>query len=68
MSVPPDSLPIYRVLNGPDDAAFCRRVCEAIALGYRLYDGPAVTLNGEQVILAQAPPWPGAGDVPAGKS
>ena len=64
MSAPPDGLPLYRVLTGPDDAAFCRRVSEAIALGYRLHEGPAVTFNGEQVIVAQALLWPGAGDVP----
>jgi hypothetical protein len=65
MSAPPDDLPIYRVLTGPDDAAFCRRVSEAIALGYSLHGGPAVTFNGEQVIVAQALLWPGAGNVPA---
>ena len=47
-----------------DDAVFCRRVREAIALGYRLHEGPAVTFNGEQVIVAQSLLWPGAGDVP----
>jgi hypothetical protein len=66
MSVPPDGLPIYRVLTGPDDAAFCRRVSDAIALGYRLHGGPAVTFNGAQVMVAQALLWPGAGNVPAG--
>ena len=58
MSAPPDGLPLYRVLTGPDDAAFCRRVSEAIAHGYRLHQGPAVTFNGEQVIVAQALLWP----------
>jgi hypothetical protein len=66
MSAPPDGLPVYRVLTGPDDAAFCYRVSEAIALGYRLYEGPAVTFNGEQVIVAQALVWPDASDSPAG--
>jgi hypothetical protein len=66
MSVPPDDLPVYRVLTGPDDAAFCCRVSDAIALGYRLHEGPAVTFNGEHVIVAQALLWPEAGDVPAG--
>jgi hypothetical protein len=66
MSAPPDSLPVYRVLTGPDDAAFCRRVSEAIALGYRLHGGPAATFNGERVIVAQALVWPGAGMVPGG--
>jgi hypothetical protein len=59
MSAPPDGLPIYRVLTGPDDAAFCRRVSEAIALGYSLHGGPAMTFNGGQVIIAQALLWPG---------
>jgi len=60
MTAPPDGLPIYRVLTGPDDAAFCRRVSDAIALGYRLHSGPAVTFNGERVIVAQALLWPEA--------
>ncbi|WP_116200110.1 DUF1737 domain-containing protein [Amycolatopsis circi] len=58
MSQPPDGLPAYRVLTGPDDAAFCRRVSEALALGYRLHEGPALTCNGENVIVAQAVLWP----------
>jgi hypothetical protein len=62
MTTPPDGLPIYRVLTGPDDANFCHRVSEAIALGYRLHEGPAVTFDGEQVIVAQALLWPGAGE------
>jgi hypothetical protein len=66
MSAPPDGLSLYRVLTGPDDAAFCRRVSEAIALGYRLHEGPAVTFNGEQVIVAQALLWAGADDLPGG--
>jgi hypothetical protein len=66
MSAPPDGLPVYRVLTGPDDAAFCYRVGEAIALGYRLYEGPAVTFDGERVIVAQALLWPDASDSPAG--
>lgn len=58
MSTPPDGLPIYRVLTGPDDATFCRRVSEMLALGYELHEGPAATLNGESVVLAQALVWP----------
>jgi len=49
-----DELPRYRVLTGPDDAAFCRRVSEALELGYELHGGPAVTFNGTDVIVAQA--------------
>ena len=60
MNAPPNDLPIYRVLTGVDDAAFCRRVSEAIGLGYRVYGSPAVTFNGHAVIVAQALVWPGA--------
>lgn len=57
---PPDGLPVYRLLTGPDDATFCRRVSEALELGYRLYGSPAVTFDGRNVIAAQALLWPGA--------
>ena len=55
---PPNGLPTYRVLTGPDDAAFCIRVSEALALGYRLYGPPAATFDGKSVIVAQAVIWP----------
>jgi hypothetical protein len=58
MKQPPDGLPTYRVLTGVDDVAFCHRVSEAIALGYRLYGFPTSTFNGKNVILAQAIIWP----------
>jgi hypothetical protein len=56
--LPPDGLPTYRLLTGPDDAAFCRRVSEALTLGYKLYGPPAATFNGKEVIVAQAIIWP----------
>jgi hypothetical protein len=59
MSQPPDNLPIYRVLTGPDDAAFCHRVSAALNLGYVLHGSPALTFNGQQVIVAQAVIWAG---------
>ena len=62
---PPDGLPSYRILTGPDDAAFCRRVSEALDLGYRLYGSPAATFDGRNVIVAQALIWP---TVPLGAS
>jgi hypothetical protein len=55
---PPDGLPIYRVLTGVDDDAFCHRVSEALALGYRLHGSPAATFDGTNVIVAQALVWP----------
>jgi hypothetical protein len=47
-------LPRYRVLTGPDDAAFCWRVSEALDLGYELHGSPSLTFDGERVIVAQA--------------
>ena len=55
---PPDGLPRYRVLTGPDDDAFCHRVSDALRLGYRLHGSPALTYNGDRVIVAQALSWP----------
>lgn len=59
---PPNDLPTYRLLTGPDDASFCRKVSEAIALGYKLYGSPSITFNGQNVIAAQAVIWPTADD------
>jgi hypothetical protein len=58
LSAPPNGLPTYRLLTGKDDAAFCHRVSEAVALGYKLYGAPAATFNGHDVIVAQAIIWP----------
>lgn len=57
-TTPPDGLPRYRLLTGKDDAAFCQRVSEALALGYELHGSPAATFNGEHVVVAQAILWP----------
>ncbi len=57
-STPPEGLPRYRLLTGKDDAAFCHRVSDALALGYRLHGSPAATFNGEHVVVAQALLWP----------
>lgn len=56
---PPNGLPSYRLLTGPDDEKFCRRVSEALDLGFRLHGSPAVTFDGDRVIAAQAVVWPG---------
>ncbi len=55
---PPHDLPIYRLLTGKDDATFCRRVSEALELGYRLYGSPSATFNSEHVVVSQAIVWP----------
>ena len=56
---PPNGLPRYRLLTGPDDAKFCHRVSEALDLGYRLHGSPAATYDGDRVIVAQALLWQG---------
>ena len=58
---PPDGLPRYRILTGPDDDAFCHRVSEAIELGYVLHGSPALTTREGAVIAAQALLWSGGG-------
>ena len=58
MDSPPENLPIYRLLSGPDDAKFCHRVSEALAIGYRLYGSPSITFAGEHTLVAQAIVWP----------
>jgi len=45
---------LYRLLTGPDDATFCRRVTEALNQGWKLHVSPSVTFNGQTVIAAQA--------------
>ena len=49
-----DALPRYRLLTGPDTSEFCWRVSEALAAGYTLFGSPAMTFDGERVVVAQA--------------
>ncbi|HVN10558.1 MAG TPA: DUF1737 domain-containing protein [Kineosporiaceae bacterium] len=44
----------YRLLTGSDDRAFCERVSQALADGYRLYGSPAIAVDGGRVVTAQA--------------
>ena len=58
----PDDRPIYRLLTGKDDRAFCERVSEALDQGWRLYGSPSMAfdnVNGEMKV-AQAVVWGGA--------
>jgi hypothetical protein len=36
---------IYRLLTGGDDAAFCKKVSEALNKGWTLYGSPSVAFN-----------------------
>lgn len=63
MTTPPSNLPRYRLLTGPDDEAFCRRVSEAPVMGFELYGSPAATNNGKEVTVegsGQVKAWPRA--------
>ena len=47
---------LYRILTGPDDAAFCHRITEALNRGWQLYGSPSLTYDPEKqrVICGQA--------------
>jgi probable phosphoglycerate mutase len=44
----------YRLLTGANDRAFCDKVSRALAEGYRLHGSPAVSVDGDRVVVAQA--------------
>jgi hypothetical protein len=56
----------YRLLTGPDDRTFCERISAALDEGYELHGGPAVTFDGERVVVAQAVVLPAAATAPRG--
>ena len=47
---------LYRYLTGPDDAAFCHRVTEALNRGWALYGPPTLTYDAasQRVTCGQA--------------
>lgn len=51
----------YRLLTGGDDRSFCEKVSAALADGYVLHGGPALTSVDGRVVAAQAVILPGAG-------
>jgi hypothetical protein len=55
----PEDRPIYRLLTGTDDRAFCERVSEALAQGWRLYGSPSIHWDVESSSMkaAQAVVW-----------
>ncbi len=53
---------LYRYLTGPDDAAFCERVTEALNKGWSLHGDPTLAFDPErkrlicgQAIVKEAP-------------
>lgn len=63
MPNPPDDRPVYRLLTGRDDRAFCDRVSEAIEQGWCLYGSPTLAWDeeGGYMKAAQAVVWKDAG-------
>lgn len=55
----PDDRPIYRLLTGRDDRAFCERVSDALAQGWRLYGSPTMAFDdiSGAIKVAQAVVW-----------
>jgi hypothetical protein len=47
---------LYRLLTGDGDAAFCKRVSEALNKGWRLYGSPSLTFDSAtgKVVSGQA--------------
>lgn len=47
---------LYRYLTGPDDAAFCHRVSEALSQGWVLHGGPTLAFDAarNQMMCGQA--------------
>jgi hypothetical protein len=47
---------LYRYITGPDDAAFCHRISEALSLGWMLYGNPTLAFDDKtgRVICGQA--------------
>lgn len=52
---------LYRLLTGSDDAAFCKKVSEALNQGWSLYGSPSVATNSDgsaicgQAVIKEAP-------------
>ncbi len=64
----PEGRPVYRLLTGKDDRAFCERVSEALEQGWRLYGSPSLAWDVESNSMkaAQAVVWPAAVEVGTG--
>ncbi|WP_232785009.1 DUF1737 domain-containing protein [Psychromonas sp. MB-3u-54] len=44
----------YKLVTGKDDADFCKRITKLLAQGYELHGSPAISFNGEHMVVAQA--------------
>ena len=44
----------YKLISGKDDADFCKRITKLLAQGYELHGSPAISFNGEHMVVIQA--------------
>ena len=44
----------YKLITGKDNSEFCDRITELLNQGYELYGSPALSFNGEHMVVAQA--------------
>lgn len=44
----------YKLITGKDNAEFCQRITDLLNQGYELYGSPALSFNGEHMVVAQA--------------
>ena len=44
----------YKLITGKDDSEFCYRITKLLNQGYELYGSPALSFNGEHMVVAQA--------------
>ncbi len=44
----------YKLITGKDNADFDEQITELLNRGYELYGAPALSFNGEHMVVAQA--------------
>ena len=44
----------YKLITGKDNNDFCERITQLLSEGYELYGSPALSFNGEHMVVAQA--------------
>ena len=44
----------YKLITGKENSDFSERVTELLKQGYELYGSPALSFDGEQMVVAQA--------------
>lgn len=50
----PQAKSTYKLITGKDNEDFCQRITDLLNQGYELYGSPALSFNGEHMVVAQA--------------